>query len=878
MTDSADEMSTMLTGLKRKREVDEPLVDDPPRATSERVTLESLGIPHCLDLTTDHKKTYSGGGEFSDRSALVIADEHGKLGLYIPATKARLDVSLASSLFIDVMRQLGFQNNPNQQDAHGLCYKETSDKISRGVTKFGGRMLLDKFPCGIASFDSGNIYASKKIARTCIYTTLCLAWFLTGKVNEWWEPTAASGSAQDQLSKKAVAAQQARRAAVQALPEPVEMKEDSPKPPAVATVVEKSQPKAKKAGAQVKVASQFWRDCTSSRKVGAFSVVVLHFEPDGESPSAAAEGLPPPGPYRPLAILTRLAMPLPFEQIPLQLYDFYGRSIKCRPQAGADMELDASALEKAFKFTLLLMQAYTFKPTVLPFEKYPYSECPYFVLPVAKEDSSVISWQEVNIALGKSTSIRFSRHEYKRLEEQCEDILINIPDEEHGKTYFVKAVRRDIDPLTATENVGLSPDVNGVQYPSLYQLQACKPHYFGKSGLLPEDQLKDWKQPVLELNRLPPAVNMCQADHSAASKFRSATKYRWPELIGYRPIPKSIYLSAQTLPTVMTLLDDMLLASEVNSKYLANKAKVLDVAVALSAPSAVRGSSYERLEFLGDSFLRFGVGAYFFNADLKMPSNRLTISTRAVTDNRPLKAAMERSGADAYMRIEQVTPPSYCPTRHLLGSDHTGFTRAKFGYKPVADVCEALVAAAGLADGPCSTIEILRNLGCDLPKFLTWSDYGPISSGLHNDPPPISDENYEAISGTIGYQFKDRRLLALALSSHLVDKVHHGRLAYLGSGILKYLVTMDLFELDSGLDPLALTLWKVLLVSPEGLAVATSLLGLVRFLQPLWTEQSIKDVQEWEADVRRAADAEDGSIRSTWITFKTIRVRSGRFR
>lgn len=867
-------------GVKRKRASEQPLLDGSeeqpelasPQAAPDRATLESLGIPHCLDLVTDHKTVFHGKGEFASRSALVIADAQGKIALYVPKTKARLDISQASSLFTDVMRQAGLRPGANQPDAHTVCYEETSHEVRRGITQSGGRLRLDDYPCGIASFESGNKYSSRKAARTSIYMTLCLAWFLMGYVDEWWEATA-PGVAPTALTQKALTAKKLRQAADSSMPDPPELTafkgatiasgEGQPsKATEDITVHERSHSPTKGAKAKIKVASDFWRQCVSPKPSGTFSIVVLDFELDATS---SLPGVPSPGAYRPLAVLTRKTLPLPPDQEPIQLFDFFGLSIACRIRPETTIDLDPEQTSTALSFTRILMQAVTSRAPSPRLEDYPY-----LVLPASKSAPFAIAWKDVEAAIS-TPFIAFDL--IKSIAQQSEDAMINIPETESGKSYFVEAVRRDIDLNTTPEDVGLSPFVDGIKFETLYDMQAAKAHYFGNARLRPRERLIHVQQPVLQLRRLPPAVNMCMSQQPAASSFKPETKYRWPEVTSYRSLPKSVFLSAQTLPTVMTLLDDMLLAREVNAKYLDDKAKDADVMIALSAPSALRCAKYERLEFLGDSFLRFAIGAYFFNMNLEMPKNLLTQSTRAVTDNRPLRAGMERCGATRFVRCVAIVPHTYSPERHIGVGDSGLVEQPQIGIKPIADVSEALLAAVGLHAGPEETIQTLRNLGGMLPGSLRWADFRPIPSDAYNDPPTVSDQDFEAISTAIGYRFKDRRLLALALSSHNVDRVHFGRLSFLGSGTLKYLITRDLFDLDLDMDPLAFTLWKTLLVSPEGIAVATHLLGLVSFLRPQWTEQQRNDVDKWQKEVREAAMAKDGSIRSTWITFKTISVR-----
>ena len=61
----------------------------------------------------------------------------------------------------------------------------------------------------------------------------------------------------------------------------------------------------------------------------------------------------------------------------------------------------------------------------------------------------------------------------------------------------------------------------------------------------------------------------------------------------------SIYHSAFALPWIMWTIDGLLIAQEVNSKYLAAHGDILDVLAALATTNSTRRIDLEVLEFAG---------------------------------------------------------------------------------------------------------------------------------------------------------------------------------------------------------------------------------------------------------------------------------------
>jgi ribonuclease-3 len=83
----------------------------------------------------------------------------------------------------------------------------------------------------------------------------------------------------------------------------------------------------------------------------------------------------------------------------------------------------------------------------------------------------------------------------------------------------------------------------------------------------------------------------------------------------------------------------------------------------------------------------------------------------------------------------------------------------------------------------------------------------------------------------IGYRFRDRNLLELALTHASIDQDHNERLEFLGDAVLDLVVSALLFEEYPSVREGKLTEWKALLVSRATLSRLGERLGLDRWIR-----------------------------------------------
>jgi len=111
----------------------------------------------------------------------------------------------------------------------------------------------------------------------------------------------------------------------------------------------------------------------------------------------------------------------------------------------------------------------------------------------------------------------------------------------------------------------------------------------------------------------------------------------------------------------MWTIDGLLLAQEVNMKYLGSRADTYDVLAALSTTASSRHVDCEVLEFAGDTYWKLAATAYYYYTSPTHISQQLAVLVRSITDNVPLAEGMHECGAAEYILNEPIDSTTFVP-------------------------------------------------------------------------------------------------------------------------------------------------------------------------------------------------------------------------
>ncbi|KAK3304599.1 uncharacterized protein B0T15DRAFT_537045 [Chaetomium strumarium] len=292
-------------------------------------------------------------------------------------------------------------------------------------------------------------------------------------------------------------------------------------------------------------------------------------------------------------------------------------------------------------------------------------------------------------------------------------------------------------------------------------------------------------------------------------------------------VPAVYAHAGMLIPAITHALEVHLVAQDLLESRL-QQTGITDLSLVVMAvsTSGSRGpTDYERIEFLGDSILKFCTTINCSAKYLKFPEGYLSpLKDKIVANSRLFRAAVD-FGLDRYICHKAFTLHKWRPTyvEDLLEHPPSSATDTrKLSTKILADVVEALIAASYLSGG------IPRALAC-MSLFLPDFEWKSIEHGrevLYNkapadEPLPVTMQPLESL---IGYTFTKKSLLAEAMTHPSCTgpgiRASLDRLEFLGDAILDYIVVTRLFSYHAAakLENSTLHLLRTALVNADILA------------------------------------------------------------
>ncbi|KAJ5527211.1 dicer-like protein 1 [Penicillium frequentans] len=407
----------------------------------------------------------------------------------------------------------------------------------------------------------------------------------------------------------------------------------------------------------------------------------------------------------------------------------------------------------------------------------------------------------------------------------------------------------------------------------------------------------DWDQPVFQAECVCLRRNFLDKATEAekAEVTRSAICLE-PLMISAIPIP--IVTSCLAFPAIMNRLESYMIVLE-GCQHLGLGIR-LDYALEAFTKDSDNteehralqihvqrgmGKNYERLEFLGDSFLKMATSISLFCQNPDDDEYDYHVNRMCLICNRNLFNAATKINLYAYIRSRGFSRHTWYPPglellhgrnylRHLESeSSHA------LGEKTIADVCEALIGASLLTGGEESrfgmaikAVTIFVDSGNHRAKG--WEDY--VSSYVKPSYQLKSADGFEIdlasrIFQDLGYQFQYPALLRSAFThpsypSAWAKVPCYQRLEFLGDALLDMVCIEDLFARFPDKDPQWLTEHKMAMVSNKFLGALAVKLGLHRHLQH-FSNSLQSGVTQYAEDIQ-IAEEESNGIMDYWLGTK----------
>ncbi|KAJ3869715.1 hypothetical protein EV359DRAFT_69777 [Lentinula novae-zelandiae] len=488
--------------------------------------------------------------------------------------------------------------------------------------------------------------------------------------------------------------------------------------------------------------------------------------------------------------------------------------------------------------------------------------------------SSHISWDLMSAAV-ENWIVPLDYDSLEALMIDTEDALIQDRWTQYTRRYDAVNIRLDLSPLSKPRDPELQEYENLVEF--------CKAHRRGFEGL------KDYTQPLLEVSLFPSFIDRLNPAAAPFTPSTSQHKYLIPELCAKVTIPASTFRTALLLPCIMRRLDDFLLVKELNAGLLSHCVSEGLLHAAISAPSAGIEYDYERLELLGDAFLKLLSSIYIFVmqaiiANKSLLRNAVAVGLPAFIQSRPFSfKGWHPPGISSRNTNEDFTN---IKANIALDDDHlssaseikseTGSTAAdreqsprktrtrsqpvqRLGDKALADVVEAIMGAALLSGGTDVALKAAKALNLPLPGIEEWSDFGQrVEKVFEPVLVQIPSSTVKAVEAVIGCQFERPQFLVQALTHISKTGVHsttYERLEFIGDAILDFMVVRHVFHRHHKMSPGLLSLLKGAMVSNAALAAVCVTSGLHQHLL-FESDKLAHDIREYEYLLRRAQTEE----------------------
>ncbi|KAF8247196.1 hypothetical protein K440DRAFT_584862 [Wilcoxina mikolae CBS 423.85] len=279
------------------------------------------------------------------------------------------------------------------------------------------------------------------------------------------------------------------------------------------------------------------------------------------------------------------------------------------------------------------------------------------------------------------------------------------------------------------------------------------------------------------------------------------------------------------------------------------------------------GNNYERLEFLGDCYLKLGTSVSLFCESHSSDEYKLHVERMILICNQNLFEKAKIIGIPDFIQTQGFSRRTWYPEMKLLHGKKTGELAVKnnvhkLGDKSVADVCEAIIGAALLDKGldgatkMVSSILMTRN-----HTQQKWTDYyNSYTKPTYELTIPTASQQKLAddIERQFGYKFNSPKLLMSAFTHpsnpYSWEKVpSYQRLEFLGDSLLELACVQHIFNAHPEADPQWLTEHKMAMVSNRFLGAVSVVLGFHKRLRKVGTQLDIA-INEYTTDILEAKE------------------------
>nr|AJA90772.1 Dicer-like 3 [Ginkgo biloba] len=429
-----------------------------------------------------------------------------------------------------------------------------------------------------------------------------------------------------------------------------------------------------------------------------------------------------------------------------------------------------------------------------------------------------------------------------------------------GKIYCVTGVIHD---KTAESPFPDSEDPDATHYSSYNDYFQKK---YGKTIIF-------LKQPLLQIKQSHRPHNLLTQQVEKSKGKECNLKLDGPNYIELPPelclnlgvsssVIRSLYLVPSVMHRMTTLMLGCQLRDEIKDHPSCPSIPASLIMQALTTTRCLENFSFERLELLGDSVLKYAVSCHLFLKYDKKHEGQLSARRSWAICNATLHGLAARRNLPGYVRDEPFDPRRWvapgmlcskvvaccCNTRNFEESvkvvSENEYRVVKIGKtcdkghrwmcsKTVADSVEALIGAYLVGGGLTAAFKFMSwmNIEVALEPALVEGAFKHASVHAH----VLRNTNLHALESQLGYTFHNKALLVEAIT-HASQQDSEGgccyqRLEFLGDSVLDFLITRHLFSAHTDLSPGVLTDLRSAAVNNENFAQVAVKHNLQQYLR-----------------------------------------------
>ncbi|KAG0285355.1 hypothetical protein BGZ96_010371 [Linnemannia gamsii] len=454
----------------------------------------------------------------------------------------------------------------------------------------------------------------------------------------------------------------------------------------------------------------------------------------------------------------------------------------------------------------------------------------------------LIDWGEVHIgSTSSSTTPQYGLEEADLSWDRLQDMIL-FEKGQWNRFFYPTAIRKDLTPNSPIPTSTMSPSSpspstlpSDTTFDPAETISTFAQYY----KIRRNTDIRNLDQPLIEVKKLSRRADHLQTikRSAPAGPKSNVANFLMPELIQKCPVTASALRSAEWMVSVLVRIDDLLKTTEFLAEFgLQGQIKLPLMLEAMTATETSYAMNYQRLELLGDTFLKFMMAVDVFIRYPVLDEGRLTLKRTARISNGHLFKRATRFRLDRFLNklppvnthffvptlgspspssgLSGDTPP---PPSSLVastdGSAQSTTTQPQLpqrksqlewqiSTKTMADLVESTLGAAYLSQGFDLGLKAAAALLKPLEGIRTWDDFAqtfsqkadprhppyPLATPFEEDP-LLGD--LDIVEDSIGYQFLDRRLLVEALThatAYQPKTPCYQRLEFLGDSILDMLV------------------------------------------------------------------------------------------